>query len=292
MPEQNKSGNTEPSPPAPETFAAQAMRLLDGIESEIQNGHGQAWKAVLERAVVLAQPLTDGRPSADVQRTSLASENSDDLRIEKVYYDLQSQLVLVRNAVAQTIAAEKRIEQQLQLNKDQSETWLTRAILAEKQKKYDLNEQALQRKAQYDNAAVRLNEELIEQKKRVVVVRQKLTDLEAKVQEAYTQKTVLHARSKAAQAAIVANEIFARINADDALAELKKLESKVVELEARAANGIPESVLGNQPDQSKTLTDAIATLQMTIDAIARLELLVAKPDPGTQATSNEPTSLD
>jgi phage shock protein A len=129
---------------------------------------------------------------------------------------------------------------------------------------------------QHTKAASQLEQHLIQQRKDVLILRQKLTDFEAKIQEAYTQKQLLLARNKAAGATIVANQIIDQLNPDDALSELKILEQKVVEREAQASKGAPPSSIANLSDHSKTLADAITTLQLTIDAIARLEKLIAK----------------
>ncbi len=49
------------------------------------------------------------------------------MMLEQTYQDLQSNLIQVRQAVAQAIAAEKQLEQQLIQNRNQAETWHNRA---------------------------------------------------------------------------------------------------------------------------------------------------------------------
>jgi len=277
MPKHTKRVKREEGPPEGETLVAQSIRFLDAVEREIQEGHEQAWKAVLERFALMADELITGRARVSGNEgASQRFDDSDEMQLEQVYQDLQTQLIQVRQAVAQAIATQHQIEQQLQKNKDQAETWLERATMAEQQNKHDLGDQARQRMAQYAKSASQLDQQLIQQRKDVLVMRQKLTDFEGKVQEAYVQKQVLLARNKAAQATMVANQIIDQINADDALSELKRLEQKVVEREEQAAKGALASGVAKPLDHSKTLTDAVTTLQLTIDAVARLEQLIAK----------------
>lgn len=157
------------------------------------------------------------------------------IMLEQTYQDLQSNLIQVRQAVAQAIATEKQLEQQLQKNRDQAETWQNRAAMAVQQNNDELARQALQRKQQYVAAAQDLEAQLKVQKETTATLRQRLTDLEAEVQKAYTKKQVLIARDKAAQATSKANEILSKTTASGAMSVIEKMETKVAEKEARAA---------------------------------------------------------
>lgn len=158
-----------------------------------------------------------------------------EMMLEQTYQDLQSNLIQVRQAVAQAIATEKQLEQQLQKNKDQAATWQNRASMAVQQNNDDLARQALQRKQQYAQAVVDLEAQLKSQREATANLRQRLTDLESEVQKAYTKKQVLIARDKAAQATSKASEILSKTNASGALSVMDKMEQKVNEREAQAA---------------------------------------------------------
>jgi phage shock protein A len=157
------------------------------------------------------------------------------MMLEQTYQDLQSNLIQVRQAVAQAIATEKQLEQQLQKNKDQAATWQNRAAMAVQQGNDDLAKQALQRRQQYVQAATDLETQLKQQKDSTTTLRQRLTDLEAEVQKAYTRKQVLIARDKAAQATSKANEILSKTTASGAMSVIERMETKVQEREAKAA---------------------------------------------------------
>jgi phage shock protein A len=157
------------------------------------------------------------------------------MMLEQTYQDLQSNLIQVRQAVAQAIATEKQLEQQLQKNKDQAATWQNRAAMAVQQNNDELAKQALQRRQQYVQAASDLETQLKAQRESTTTLRQRLTDLEAEVQKAYTKKQVLIARDKAAQATTKANEILSKTTASGAMSVIERMETKVQEKEARAA---------------------------------------------------------
>jgi phage shock protein A len=158
-----------------------------------------------------------------------------EMMLEQTYQDLQNNLIQVRQAVAQAIATEKQLENQLTKNKDQAATWHNRATMAVQQGNDDLARQALQRKQQYAQAAADLEAQLKQQKEATNTLRQRLTELEGEVQKAYTKKQVLIARDKAAQATSKANEILSKSSADGALSVMEKMEQKVLERESKAA---------------------------------------------------------
>ncbi len=158
-----------------------------------------------------------------------------EVMLEQMQQELQTKLIEVRQSVAQAIATEKQLEQQLQKNRDQATTWQNRAAMAVQQNNDDLARQALQRKQQYTQAASELDTQLKTQKEVTANLRERLTELEAKVQQAYTKKQVLIARDRAAQATTKATEILSKTTASGAMSVIEKMEQKVQEREAKAA---------------------------------------------------------
>lgn len=158
-----------------------------------------------------------------------------EMMLEQKYQELQSNLIQVRQAVAQAIATEKQLEQSLQKNRDQAATWENRARMAVQQNNDDLARQALQRKTQYSQAAADLEAQLNQQREHTAQLRERLTSLEGEVQKTYTKKQVLIARDKAAQATTRANEIMAKTTSSGAMSVIERMEQKVVEREAKAA---------------------------------------------------------
>lgn len=153
--------------------------------------------------------------------------------LEHAYQELQSNLIQVRQATAQAIAAEKVLEQQLQKNIDQAETWRNRAAMATQQNNEDLSNQASQRQEQYVEAANEIEIQLREQKATTSTLRQRLTALEREVQAAYTKKQVLIARDRVASAREKVDELLAH-GTEDTKGILERLEERITERELRS----------------------------------------------------------
>ena len=77
--------------------------------------------------------------------------------LEQSVDDMQEDLVSLRQAVAQSIAAEKRVEQQLAQNRAQADQWQQRAALALSKNEEDLAREALTRKKGYAETAIGLD---------------------------------------------------------------------------------------------------------------------------------------
>lgn len=201
------------------------------------------------------------------------------MMLEQTYEDLQSNLIQVRQAVAQAIATEKQLEQQLKKNQEQAATWQNRAALAVQQKNDDLARQALQRKQQYAQAIHDLEQQLKQQKELTTNLRNKLQDLENEVQKAYTKKQVLIARDKAAQATVKAGEILSKTTASGAMSVMEKMEAKVSEREAKAA---ALNEMGND-----NLDTKFKTWEGQADIEAELAALKGEPAPSTKLVVEE-----
>jgi len=201
------------------------------------------------------------------------------MMLEQTYEDLQSNLIQVRQAVAQAIATEKQLEQQLKKNQEQATTWQNRAALAVQQNNDDLARQALQRKQQYAQAIVELEAQLKTQKELTANLRGKLQDLENEVQKAYTKKQVLIARDKAAQATVKAGEILSKTTASGAMSVMEKMEAKVSEREAKAA------ALGEL--SSDNLETKFKSYEGQVDIEAELAALKGEAPPSTKLIVEE-----
>lgn len=201
------------------------------------------------------------------------------MMLEQTYEDLQSNLIQVRQAVAQAIATEKQLEQQLKKNQEQAATWQNRATLAVQQKNDDLARQALQRKQQHTQAIADLETQLKQQRELTTNLRNKLQDLENEVQKAYTKKQVLIARDKAAQATVKAGEILSKTTASGAMSVMEKMEAKVSEREAKAA---ALNEMG-----SDNLDNKFKTWEGQADIEAELAALKGEPAPSTKLIVEE-----
>jgi phage shock protein A len=223
------------------TFVLEQFMSLSEISNASQGRGGSSWRDI----------LTGFRPDDPTRE------------MEQIYEDLQSNLIQIRQAVAQAIATEKQLEQQLQKNQMQAITWQDRANMATAQGNDDLCAQAMKRKDQYVNAATVLESQLHAHKAVVNTLRERLTDTEVSVQKAYTKKTVLAARYKAAVAANRADELLSTSSHSSAAAVMERMEKAVFEQEAQAI----DRILAH--DQIMPELDAEHLLRATVKALER-----------------------
>jgi phage shock protein A len=169
--------------------------------------------------------------------------------LEQSVDDMQEDLVSLRQAVAQAIAAEKRVEQQLGQNRAQADQWQQRAALALSKNEEDLAREALTRKKGYAETAIGLDTQLKTQKEQVQKLRQNLTALEGKLSEAKAKKDLLVARARSAKASEQINEVLGRVST---YGTFERMEQKVSDIEARSA-AIGELSTDNLEDKFKSL---------------------------------------
>ena len=255
-------------------FASALQHLSDrlssgNIDQDIKQACSTVWHTFVQ--IIQSQP--------DDQEGKKADPDDPQIQLEWAYNDAQANLIQLRQAVAQGIAAEKQLEQQMQKNKEQATTWQNRAAMATQQHNDDLCKQAMQRKEQYANAALELEKQYLVQKEALVKLRDQYTKVEAQVQSIYTKKQILFARQKAALATAKANEILARNTTSGALSLLERMEQKVAEKEAIAfasqvidssesSKATPETEIGPM------LAKAVASIDRLASVIERLECQV------------------
>ena len=128
----------------------------------------------------------------------LGKMENPSVMLEETYYALQSELILVRQAVTASVDRERKLELQIKDMQSKGE----------------------------DTAA--LESQLVTQKETTNTLKQRLTELEQEVQKAYTKKQVLIARDQASRATSEANRI---------LSERKDPWTLINEMENRANSG-------------------------------------------------------
>jgi phage shock protein A len=98
-----------------------------------------------------------------------------------------------------------------------------------------LARQALMRRAAFQQTADGFKEQHDAQSQQVVVLKDALGQLEAKIEEAETKKDLLIARSRRAQAETQIRTTLTGLDTSGALASFEQMEHKVDQQEARAA---------------------------------------------------------
>jgi phage shock protein A len=155
--------------------------------------------------------------------------------LEQAVLEMQDNQVQLRQAVAQAIAAQKRLEQQYNQNQTQAADWERKAVLSLQKGEEDLAREALMRKKTFAETAISIKTQLESSAQQVEKLKGNLTTLESKIAEAKTKKEMLIARARAAKANEQINEVMGRVDTTGSLAAFDRMADKVEALEAQSA---------------------------------------------------------
>jgi phage shock protein A len=154
--------------------------------------------------------------------------------LEQTIIDMQEDLVQLRQAVAQSMAALKRQEQQYNQAQSQAGEWERRAMLALQKGDENLAREALSRKKTHADTAAVLKTALDSQSGQVDTLKRNLITLEGKISEAKTKKEMLKARLQSAKAQENLNNMLGKVNTNSASATFERMEERVLMAEAKA----------------------------------------------------------
>ncbi|MBE9203391.1 PspA/IM30 family protein [Synechocystis salina LEGE 06099] len=189
--------------------------------------------------------------------------------LEQAVIDMQEDLVQLRQAVARTIAEEKRTEQRLHQDTQEAKKWEERAKLALTNGEENLAREALARKKSLTDTATAYQTQLAQQKAMSENLRRNLAALEAKISEAKTKKNMLQARAKAAKANAELQQTLGGIGTSSATGAFERMENKVLDMEAtsQAAGELAGFGIENQFAQleaSSGVEDELAALKASM----------------------------
>jgi len=164
---------------------------------------------------------------------AFVSDAEDPIKIlDQSVFDMQEDLVKLRQAVAMAIASQKRLENQADQAKQQIKNWFTRAELALKKGEDDLAREALTRKKTFQETYESLSNQFQTQNSQVEKLKKSLLLLERKIAEARTKKDMLKARAQAAKAQQQIQSAVGDLGSKSAMAAFERMEDKVEALEA------------------------------------------------------------
>ncbi len=154
--------------------------------------------------------------------------------LEQAVIDMQEDLVQLRQAVARSIATQKRTEQQYNKNQSEANNWQQRAQLALSKGDENLAREALVRKKSFSDTANSLKTQLDQQSGQVTSLKRNLIALESKISEAKTKKDMLRARANAAKANKQLQDSVNNMGTSSAMGAFERMEDKVMQLEAES----------------------------------------------------------
>lgn len=154
--------------------------------------------------------------------------------LEQTVAEMQEDMVQLRQAVAQTIATQKRTQRQAHQAQSTADEWYRRAQLALKQGNDALAREALTKRKSYQETATAMTAQLDQQNNVVVRLKKDMQTLESKIASAKTKKDMYIARARSASASARLNETLGGINTKNSLSAFERMEEKVLQLEAQS----------------------------------------------------------
>lgn len=154
--------------------------------------------------------------------------------LDQAIVDMQEDLVQMRQAVAQAIASQKRVQQQAKQAETEASKWHQRAQLAIQKGDETLAREALTRKKVHADTATSLNAQLDSQVNQVDAMKRNLIALEGKISEAKTKKDMLKARASAAKANEQLQNTMGQLSTNSSMAAFERMEEKIMMMEAKS----------------------------------------------------------
>lgn len=154
--------------------------------------------------------------------------------LEQAFLEMQENLVLLRQGVAQAIATQKRTERQAAAAQSQAEEWYRRAQLALQQGNETLAREALTKRQAYKETATALSNQIEQQNQVVVKLKQDMRSLELKIAEVKTKKDMYIARARSAEASYKLQEMLGGVSSTASQGVLERMEEKVLQIEAKS----------------------------------------------------------
>ncbi|MEM9806667.1 MAG: PspA/IM30 family protein [Cyanobacteria bacterium P01_D01_bin.56] len=207
-----------------------------------------------------------------INETLNGTEDPEKL-LEQTTADMQANLLQLRQAVAVAVATQKRSEYQYNQAQTQAQEFYNRAQSALAKGNEPLAREALSRRQTYLETAHSLEEQLQDQRTRIQTLKANLRTLEAKVDQARTQKDMYIARARSAKASQKLNEIITQANATP----FNQVEEKILAMEADAAAAAELSQLSQDLLEQKF--SPLESGPHSVDAeLATLKARLKRPD--------------
>jgi len=211
--------------------------------------------------------------------------------LEQTIIDMNEDLVKLRQAVAQAIAAQKRLEQQYTQNLQQAKQWEDRARLALSKGDEALAMEALNRKKTATDTATALKKQVDQMGAQVKTLKDNLTALESKIAEAKTKKEMLKARARAAKASEQIHQAVSKVGTSNAMAAFDRMEDKVLQMEARS-QAIAELSGDTLENQFQALESSAGSDEVQFELLEMKKQLGLLPDASPAGTLPQATTDD
>ncbi len=156
--------------------------------------------------------------------------------VKQIIREMEENAQQAKQGVVDAIAAEKRLQQELDLNRKQAEEWGHKAEQALRHGNEALARNALMRKKEHEDTRRSIEPSWEAARHTSERLKAQLKALEAKLEEARRKRSTLLARQRAAEARQQIDHTLTAFDAGIAArANFGRMEDKVAEMEARSA---------------------------------------------------------
>lgn len=164
--------------------------------------------------------------------TLLDKAEDPEKMLNQMVFEMEEKYAEAKKQVMVAVADEKRLHNQYSKAKKLAFEWADKAKAALDAGREDLAQEALLRKASHAENARGYKEQWEKQKQATESLKSSLRQLQRKIGECKSQKQLLIARAKRAEAQKKIHETMAGINDSGAFATFERMEEKVDQLEA------------------------------------------------------------
>lgn len=202
---------------------------------------------------------------------ALIEKAEDPIKMTDQYLrDMQEDLEEAEKAVAAQIALEKKFKQLYEEQEALAAKREEQAHIAAQAKNVDLARRALEEKKTATQKAAEYKASFEQNKQTADQLRGKLEEMRKQISELKNKRETLVARVNAAKAQKKINQTMSGFNSDSAMAGLKRMEDKALQLEAEA------EASGEVYQKEKSLDDQIAALNKDKEVEDELAALMKK----------------
>ena len=174
--------------------------------------------------------------SSNINDMISKAEDPEKLLVQ-VLKDMKEQLVDAKKQVAKSIADEKRLKKQFEVEKAKVGDWERKAMMAVRAGDDGLAREALARKTEYDESSATLEKQWTLQRQAVDGLKDQLRALNSKIEEAKRKKNILIARKKRAEAQKSIHETMSGLSDTSAFETFDRMANQIDQLEAEAEAG-------------------------------------------------------
>ena len=178
----------------------------------------------------------------------ISSAENPEKMLNQILVDMRSQLAKAKQQVAAAIADEKRLRDQADSERRQSEDWEKRAMLAVQEGRDDLAKQALVRQGEHFQHAEQLELTWQSHQAETEKLKASLRELNDKIEEAKRKKNLLLARQRRAQAQKRIAETMSSLSEKSAFEAFARMEERIDqnERQIKASAEIDEEFQGDR----------------------------------------------